>query len=120
MMAIVAASASMAALFICLSAILISADLVLFLAALFGTGILIAALAIRRWRPGPLGKAGIAALAAVAVFGFFAVVPAKKDADPTLALSTQGQTSSIERMLSDTKWDQGWIIDSAIWDSGVR
>ncbi len=104
MMAIVAASASMAALFICLSAILISADPVLFLAALFGTGILIAVLAIRRWRPGPFGQAGIAALAAVAVFGFFAEVPAKKDADPTLALSTQGQISSIERMLSDAKW----------------
>jgi hypothetical protein len=104
MMAIVAASASIAALFICLSAILISADLVLFLSALFGTGILIAGSAIRRWRPGPLGKAGIAALAAVAVFGFFAVVPAKKDADLTLAWSTQGQTSSIERMLSDMKW----------------
>jgi hypothetical protein len=106
MMAIVAASASMTALFICLSAILISADPVLFLAAVFGTGILIAVLAIRRWRPGPLGQAGIASLAAVAVFGFFAVVPAKKDADPTLALSsTQGQISSIERMLSDTKWE---------------
>src|SRR5712664_1099170 len=105
MMAIVAASASMAALFICLSAILISGDPVLFLAALFGAGILIAVLAIRRWRFGPLGQAGIAALAAVAVFGFFAAVPAKKDADPTLALSTQGQISSIERMLSDAKWE---------------
>jgi hypothetical protein len=104
MMAMVAALASIAAVFICLSAILISADPVLFLAALFGTGILIAVLAIRRWRLGPLGQAGIAALAAVAVFGFFAVVPAKKDADLTLALSTQGQISSIERMLSDAKW----------------
>src|SRR5258708_1776168 len=105
MMAIVAASASTAALFICLSAILISGDPVLFLAALFGAGILIAVLAIRRWRFGPLGQAGIAALAAVAVFGFFAAVPAKKDTDPTLALSTQGgQISSLERMLSDAKW----------------
>src|SRR5712691_11909109 len=74
------------------------------MAALFGAGILIAVLAIRRWRFGPLGQAGIAALAAVAVSGFFAAVPAKKDADPTLALSTQGPISSIERMLSDTKW----------------
>jgi hypothetical protein len=103
-MAIVAASASMAALLICLSAILISGDSALFFAALFGAGILIAVLAIRRWRLGPLGQAGIAALAAVAVFGFLAAVPAKKDADPTLALSTQGQVSSIERMLSDAKW----------------
>jgi hypothetical protein len=104
MMTVAAASASIAALFICLSAILISADSVLFLATLFGTGVLIAVLAIRRWRLGPLGQAGIAALAAVAVYGFFAVVPAKNDADPTLALSTQGQMSSTERMLSDAKW----------------
>jgi hypothetical protein len=104
MTAIVPISASVAPLFVCLSAILIRADLVLFLAALFGAGILIAVFAIRRWRLGPLGQAGIAALAAVAVFGFFAVVPAKKDADPTLALSTQGQISSTERMLSDAKW----------------
>jgi hypothetical protein len=90
--------------FVCLSAILISADLLLFLAALFGAGILIAVLAIRRWRLGPLGQAGIAALAAVAVFGFLAFVPAAKDADPTLALSTQGQISSIERMLSEAQW----------------
>src|SRR6266849_5730254 len=95
MMAIVAASASMAALFICLSAILISADPVLFLAALFGTGILIAVLAIRRWRPGPFGQAGIAALAAVAVFGFFAEVPAKKDAD-SIEIPTAAATIAIE------------------------
>jgi hypothetical protein len=98
------AAASITPLFICLSAILISADPVLFLATLFGTGIVIALLAIRRWRLGPLGQAGIAALAAITVFGFFAVVPAMKDADPTLALSTQGRISSIERMLSEAKW----------------
>jgi hypothetical protein len=101
---IVGASASIAPLFVCLSAILISADPVLFLAVLFGIGILIAVLAIRRWRFGPLGQAGIAALAAVAMFGFFAFVPAKKGADLTLALSTQGKISSIERMLSEAKW----------------
>src|ERR1700704_1685628 len=49
MMAIVAASASTAALLICLPAILISRDPVLFFAALFGAGILIAVLTIRRW-----------------------------------------------------------------------
>jgi hypothetical protein len=104
MMAIVAAAASLTPLFICLSAILISADSVLFLATLLGTGIVIALLAIRRWRFGPLGQTGIAALAAITVFGFFAVVPAMKDVDPTLALSTQGRIFSIERMLSETKW----------------
>jgi hypothetical protein len=101
-MAKVAVSA--AALFVCLFAILMSANTVLFFAALFGTGILLSVLAIRRWRLGLWGQAGIAALAAVAVVGFFAVVPANKDSDPTLALSPQGQNSSIERMLSDTHW----------------
>jgi hypothetical protein len=104
MMAIVATTASAATLLICLSAILISMDPVLFLAAQFGAGTLLGVLVIRRWRLGPFGQAGIAALAAVAVFGFFAVVPVKKDVDPTLALSTQGQISSIERMLSEAKW----------------
>jgi hypothetical protein len=104
MMAIVAAAASITPLFICLSAILISADPVLFFATLFGTGIVVALLAIRRWRFGPLGQTGIAALAAITVFGFFAVVPAIKDVDPTLALSTQGRIFSIERMLSEAKW----------------
>jgi hypothetical protein len=104
MMAMVAVSASVAPLFVCLSAIVIGANLALFLAALFGAGILIAVLAIRRWRLGPLGQTGIAALAAVAVFGFLAFVPATKEADTTLALSTQGQISSIERMLSEAKW----------------
>jgi hypothetical protein len=104
MKAKVAASMSIVALFTCLSAILVSADAVLLLAALFGAGILISVSAIRRWRLGLWGQAGTAALAAVAVAGFFAVVPAKKDASPTLALSTHGQTSSIERMLADAKW----------------
>jgi len=104
MMAIVATTASTTTLLICLSAILISTDPVLFLAAQFGAGTLLGVLAIRRWRLGPFGQAGIAALAAVAVFGFFAVVPVKKDVDPTLALSTQSQISSIERMLSEAKW----------------
>jgi hypothetical protein len=100
MTSIVAVSASVASLFVCLSAILIAADPVLLLSALFGGGILVAVLVVRRWQLGSLGQAGIAALAAVAVSGFFAFVPAKKDADPAL----QGATSSIERMLSEAKW----------------
>jgi hypothetical protein len=104
MMAKVTASASMAPLLVCLSAILISTDPALLLASLFGAGILIGVLAIRRWRLGPLGQSGIAAFAAVALFGFFAVAPAKRDADPILALPTQGRISSIERMLSEAKW----------------
>jgi hypothetical protein len=102
--AIVAVSASMVALCICLAAILISAGLVLLLSALFGAGILIGVMAIRRWQLGLWGHMGAAAIAAVAVFGLFAIVPIKKDADPTLALSTQSQIASLERMMSDVKW----------------
>src|SRR5258708_36568715 len=78
MMAIAAASASMMALFICLSAILISANAVLLLAALFGVGILIGVLAIRRWRLGPFGQAGCARLVPGVLFGICAIVTLTK------------------------------------------
>jgi hypothetical protein len=99
----VTASASAAALLICLSAILISGATVLLFAALFGSGVLVSAWAIRRWRLGLWGQAGIAALAVVVAVGFFATAPAKRGVDPTLALSMQDRSSSIERMLSDAK-----------------
>jgi hypothetical protein len=99
----VAVFTSMAVLLICLSAILISADAILIFAAVFGAGILISVLVIRKWRLGPWGMAGIAAIGAIVVVGFFAVA-SRKDADPTLIFSTQDKIFSIERMLSDTKW----------------
>ena len=83
---------------------LITGDVILLVAALFGAGTLVAVFAIRKWRPGPLGQAWTAALAAIAIIGVFAVVPARKATDPTLALSSQAQFSSIQRMLSDAKW----------------
>ncbi len=100
----VEASASAVALIICLSAILISREAVLLFAGLFGSGVLISAWVIRRWRLGLWGQIGIGALAAIVVVGFFATAPARKGADATLALPTQSRLSSIERMLSDTKW----------------
>jgi hypothetical protein len=99
----VTASASAVALLICLSAILISGATVLLFAALFGSGVLVSVWAIRRWRLGLWGQAGIAALAVVVAVGFFATAPAKRGVDPTLALSMQDRSSSIERMLSDAK-----------------
>jgi hypothetical protein len=100
----VEASASLVALIICLSAILISRESVLLFAALFGSGVLISAWVIRRWRLGLWGQIGIGALAAVVVVGFFATAPARKGADGSLAPPMQSRLSSIERMLSDTKW----------------
>src|SRR6185437_6565620 len=102
-MAKVSASPSVAALVICLSAILISAAAVLLFAALFGSGVLISAWVIRRWRLGLWGQAGIAGLAVVVAVGFFAMAP-KRVADPTLALSIQSGSSSIERMLADANF----------------
>jgi hypothetical protein len=104
MAAIAVAYAPIAALFIFLFAILISADPALLLAGLSGTGIPLSMLAIRKWRLGPIGQAGIAGIAAVIAYGFFAVVPAANDVDPTLALSMHGRVSSVERMLSDVRW----------------
>ena len=95
---------SLVGFLVCLSAVLISAELELLLGTLLGAGILGAVLAIRRWRLGPLGQAGAAALAIMAVLAFFATAPARKDTDPTLASSTQTQASLVERMLSDAKW----------------
>jgi hypothetical protein len=99
----VAASASLVALIICFSAILISQEAILLFAALFGSGVLVSAWVIRRWRLGLWGQIGIGALAILVVVGFFATAP-RKGTDATLTLSTQGRLSSIERMLSDTKW----------------
>ncbi|WP_213739128.1 hypothetical protein [Bradyrhizobium sp. dw_411] len=102
--AIIAVLAIGASFTICLAAIIISADTVTFLSALVGCAILLGLLAIRRWQLGPWGRTGMAALAVVGVVGFFSIAPVQKDMDPTLALSTQVQAASIERMLSDGKW----------------
>jgi hypothetical protein len=95
---------SILAFLICLAAILISADLVVFFSALFGAGIVFGMWAIRKWQLRLWGQVGAAAVAAVAVFGFFAIVPANKDADPTLAFSAQTPIGALERMMSDVKW----------------
>ena len=103
---IIAAMASVAAMTICLSAIAITADAPLVLAAASGVLVLIGLAAIRRLRLGPWGQSGIAAAAAVALIGFFAAIPANRAADLTLVWSGQPQVSiaTADRILSDTKW----------------
>ena len=100
----VAGSGSLLGFLICLSAILITGNAISFVAALFGAGTLVAVFAIRKWRLGLLGRAGTVALAAITIIGVFSIVPAGKETDPTLALPTRDQISSIQRMLSDAKW----------------
>lgn len=93
-------SGAILSLFICAAAILIHANPAAVIAALTGTGILLAVFAIRQWLLGPWGVAGLAAAAAIGLLGAFAAIPVKKNADPTIALSTQTQAAT-ERMLSD-------------------
>jgi hypothetical protein len=97
---------SFAAFLVCLSAILLSADPVLVLAAACGGGIVASALAIRQLRLGLWGKSGIAAVAIVGLVGFVAVNPANRNVDLTLALSNQSPPSlaTAERMISDASW----------------
>jgi hypothetical protein len=102
--AMISIAASGIALFICVSAIVICADAALFVTALFGAAIVISTLVIRKWKFGPWGQAGIAAVTAIALVGFFAIVPARRDVDLTIAFSGQDQIASIDRMLSDAKW----------------
>jgi hypothetical protein len=103
---IVAATASIAAMVVCLSAVAINADAALLLATAAGILVLLGLAAIHRWRFGPWGQAGIAATAAIALIGFFAASPANRASDLTLALSSQPQASiaAAERMLFDAKW----------------
>lgn len=87
-------------LLICAGAILVRANPAAILGALFGTGTLLAAFAIRRWLFGPWGTAGLAAAAVIGLLGAFAAIPVMKNADPTVAFSAQDQAAT-ERMLPD-------------------
>jgi len=87
-------------LIICTAAILVYGNPTAILAAIAGTATLLAVFAIRRWFLGPWGVAGIAAAAAIGLLLGFAAIPAKKNADLTVAFSAQNQTAT-ERMLSD-------------------
>jgi hypothetical protein len=89
--AILVLSGAILSLFICATAILIRANPAAVIAALTGTGILLAVFAIRQWLLGPWGVAG---LAAIGLLGAFAAIPFMKNADPTIALSTQTQAAT--------------------------
>jgi len=98
--AIFTLSGAMLSLFICAAAILVRVNSAVFIAALLGVGTLLAVCAIRQWLLGPWGAAGLATAAAIGLFGIFAIIPADKNADLAVPLSTQNQTA-IERMVSD-------------------
>lgn len=71
------------------------------IAALLGAAIVLTAVAIRSWFFGPWGRAGVLASAAILLVASFTFVPINRDADLTVALSTQAHAAT-ERMLQDT------------------
>lgn len=101
------ASAPLPALFaaiitmiICVAALLIRANLAAVVAALLGSGLLLAVFAIRRWFFGLWGTAGVLAAGMIILMATLTVIPLRTNTDPTIALSTSSQIAT-ERMLQD-------------------
>lgn len=84
---------------ICGAAVLIRGDSVVVVATSLGIGVLGALFAIRRWRLGLWGKAGLATAAAIALFCAVSLIP-QKDEARTSDTSPPRQTAN-ERMLLD-------------------
>lgn len=92
--AILSSTVSVAAIALC-------SGLTALIAVLLGVTTLLTVVAIRRWFFGPWGRAGVLATAAMLFIASFTFVPVNRDADLTLALSTQTRAAT-ERMLQDT------------------
>jgi hypothetical protein len=91
--AILSLIASMAAIAFC-------SDSTTLIAVLIGLVTVLAVVAIRKWFFGPWGRAGVLATLAMLFVASLTFVPVKRNADLTIALSTQPQTAT-ERMLQD-------------------
>lgn len=71
------------------------------IAVLLGVTTLLTVVAIRRWFFGPWGRAGVLVTAAMLFVASFTFIPINRNADLTIALSTQTRAAT-ERMLQDT------------------
>jgi hypothetical protein len=90
---------------ICLSALVLNWDRILFFATAYGLGTLMSITAIRRFGVGPWGKYGLVSLSILGAIGFVATAPGILDADLTLALSREsGSFAVAQRLLSDVAW----------------
>jgi hypothetical protein len=98
-------AASAVSCMVCLATIAPEPNAAVIFASVAGIGTLLSITVIRRLGLGNWGKSGIAAAALICVAGFFAINPANKDVDATLALSAQPPASVaiVERMLTDAK-----------------
>lgn len=85
-----------------MAAIALCSESTALIAVLLGVAIVLTVVAIRRWFFGPWGRAGVLTSAAILLVASFTFVPIKRNADLTIALSTQAQAAT-ERMLQDTR-----------------
>lgn len=94
-------SFALPALLICLATVLVKGGTSIAIAAVLGTGIVLAVFAIRNWFYGVWGTAGVLATTAVLFLAAFTLLPIRQNTDLTIALSGPSQAAT-ERMLQDT------------------
>ena len=91
---------------ICLGALLLNWDRIVFFGISYGLAILISVAAIRRLRVGRWGKSGLVSLAILGAVGFIAATPGIQGLDLTLVWSSRisGSDAIAQRILSDVAW----------------
>jgi hypothetical protein len=90
---------------ICLGAVVLNWDRILFFGAAYGLGTLTSVAAIRRLGVGKWGKYGLISLSILGAIGLITTAPGIDGADPTLALSRESDSFAVaQRMLSDVAW----------------
>lgn len=99
---LLALSAAIIAMIVCMAALLIRTNSTAVVAALLGSGILLSVFAIRRWFLGLWGTAGVLATAIIFSIASVTVIPFRTNTDLTIALSTSSQIAT-ERMLQDVR-----------------
>lgn len=87
---------------ICLGAILVRGTTGITIAALLGTSVLLAVVAIRRWFGGIWGTMGVLGTGAVVLLACFTFLPMNTSSDWTFLLSLHDQ-GATERMLQDAR-----------------
>lgn len=89
-------------LIVSMAAIALCGEFTALIAVLVGVAIVLTVVAIHSWFFGLWGGVGVLASAATLLVASFTFVPIKRNADLTIALSTQTQAAT-ERMLQDTR-----------------
>ncbi|MEZ2144019.1 hypothetical protein AAE026_17315 [Bradyrhizobium sp. DN5] len=94
-------SCAILSLIVSVAAIALCSGSTALIAVLLGVTTILTVVAIRKWFFGLWGRAGVLATAAMLFVAGFTFVPVNRNADLTIALSTQARAAT-ERMLQDT------------------